>query len=204
MISVDEISTYDKIKDDEIEDDEIEEKPEKVPEFKNTIFSLPTIKSFLDGIKKVEKMAPETRRDGAVWRLYMEYNGIKNIIEISDLDITTKRTKFQSIFKSNFGVFLPPRLMKKPKKGADPWYDILLYLESICTEIEQTDTAEWAELNILLNNVAQLKWIPEEDREIWADNKKSRKLLLRIIHKKTGIIYYLLKPEDVGRPFLSG
>jgi hypothetical protein len=142
-------------------------------------------------------MSPETRRDSAIWRLYLEYKGVKKIIEITDLDITNRRTKFQSLFKSNFGAFLPPKLMKKPKKGADPWYAMLLYLESICTEIEQTDTAEWAELNIFLGNVAQLKWVPEEDIELWADNKKSRKLLLRIIHKKTEKVYYLLKSDDV-------
>jgi hypothetical protein len=142
-------------------------------------------------------MAPETRRDGAIWRLYLEFKGVKKIIEISDLDITNKRTKFQSLFKSNFGVFLPPKLMKKPKSGTDPWYQFLEHLESICTEIEQTDTAEWAELNILLGNVAQLKWIHEEEKELWADNKKSRKLLLRIINKITGKVYYLLKPEDI-------
>jgi hypothetical protein len=105
--------------------------------------------------------------------------------------------KFQSLFKSNFGAFLPQKLMKKPKSGADPWYQFLEHLESMCTEIEQTDTVEWAELNIFLGNVAQLKWVPEEDKETWADNKKSRKLLLRIIHKKTERIYYLLKPEDI-------
>lgn len=172
-------------------------KPEQPPKPTGAKFILPTIKAFLEGIKKVEKMAPETRRDGAIWRLYLEYKGIKKIIEISDLDITTKKMKFQSIFKSNFGVFLPPKLMKKPKKGADPWYQFLEYLESICTEIEQTDTVEWAELNIFLGNVAQLKWVPEEEKELWADNKKSRKLLLRMMNKKTERIYYLLKPEDI-------
>lgn len=101
---------------------------------------------------------------------------------------------FEDLFKSNFGMYLPYKLTKKPEKNeTSPWKKFMRYIELVCEEVDPVESIEWIECDILLERIAGFKIIT--DGKVWIDKTRSKNALL----KKTqgSNTYYLLKPEDI-------
>jgi len=176
----------------EVDPDLFKLEPEK-PEKPDTAGSIGS-DVFTEALKKVEKVKAVTAKDGATWIFTILIFEKTECIIISNRDLMKGSWIFEDLFKSRFGFFLPWELTQKPKKGQpNMWKKFQCYIEQICTEIEPTESTEWAECDMLLDIIAGFQVI--EDGEIWADKTHSQNTLYK--KDSDGKTYYVLKSADL-------
>jgi hypothetical protein len=154
-----------------------------------------TLKAFGESIVRVEKIKPPSEREGSVWRIHIKICDEYRVLGIANGDLMRGKTKFEDLFKSNFGFFLPYEITKKPGIGEqNPWVKFQMLLEQMAEVVEPVESVAWIDSEALLNSIASMDWT--DDKQYWADKNKSKKLMLRTEHE--GRNWYLMKSGDVS------
>jgi hypothetical protein len=152
------------------------------------------VRVFYSAIEKIEKIRPSNAKTGAEWKFTFKVDGKTAIFQLANNQIMHNPMVFEDLFKSNFGMYLPGKLTRKPEKGeVSPWKKFMRYIEQVCEEVDPVESIEWIECDILLERIAGFKMII--DGTVWINKTRSKNTLL----KKTqgNSTYFLLKPEDI-------
>jgi hypothetical protein len=154
------------------------------------------INIFTKSMSKIEKIKGVTDSSPATWRFTFVIDGVEDILTISNRDLITGPMRFEDLFKSRFGFFLPCQLTKKPGKGKpNQWKKFQTLIEQIKIDVEPTESTEWLECDILLSQIASLP--RTDDGEAWADKEKVNKTLFKKTLDGSSITYWCLKSNDV-------
>lgn len=151
-------------------------------------------KAFIDAIMHVEKIKPASDKGEAEWKFTMTVGDRTTAFRLLNSQIINSHLVFENLFKSNFGLYLPYDLTRKPDKGEKSnWKKFMIYIEERCEETDPVECIEWIECDLLLDRIAGFKIVPDGD--LWANKSKSKNSLFK--KEMNGETYYLIRPDDI-------